>query len=50
MEGVQEACPKLSYRAHFSGPVLRILRAHAAGLVLDSVCKRIALRVPVCEG
>lgn len=45
--GAQEACPELSHRVCFSGPVLK---AHTAGIVLDSVCKRIAFRLPVCLG
>lgn len=34
----------------FSWAFLTVLRAHTVGLVLDSVCKRIALRDPVYEG
>lgn len=43
------ACPKLFLSVYFSGPVLSVLTVHAAGLVLDSVCKRIALGMRVCE-
>lgn len=44
------ACSELFRSIYFSGSVLSVLTVHAAGLVLDYVCKRIALRMRVCEG